>query len=368
MTKHSGKVQTVLGPIDPGALGLTLTHEHLLIDAVGSRPSPASTAADRAKWLEPLSLANYYDQRRNIHLYRDNLRLLSTDEAVQEAVYFKAAGGGGLVDATSVGLARDPLGLAAISRIAGVHVIMGAGFYTADYHPPRIEEMSVEEIRDEIVRDVVEGVLDPSVDSGIVGLVKEDMDWGRPGIQSGIIGEVGLSWPVHPNEEKVLQAAAKAQAMCGASITIHPGRNPKAPIVATQIVEEAGGDLSRTIVGHLDRTVFDIETMLELAKTGCVLEFDLFGWQESFYPLASIDLPNDAIRVNYLVALAQAGYLNSLLISHDIDVKVRFRQFGGEGWEHIPSRIVPVMRRKGFSQDEVDQITVRNPARMLSIA
>ena len=28
----SGKVQTVLGPIEPEDLGITLTHEHLLID------------------------------------------------------------------------------------------------------------------------------------------------------------------------------------------------------------------------------------------------------------------------------------------------------------------------------------------------
>jgi phosphotriesterase-related protein len=368
MSKFSGKVQTVLGPIEPATLGLTLTHEHLLIDAVGSRPSPAVTASDRAKWREPLALSNYYDQRRNIHLYRDNLRLVSVDEAVQEGIHFKAAGGGGLVDATSVGLARDPVGLATISRRAGIHVVMGAGFYTVDYHPERIESMSEEEIRDEIVRDVVDGVPDPSVDSGIVGLVRESRDWASPGIQAGIIGEVGLSWPVHPNEEKVLRAAAMAQGVSGAAVSIHPGRNPEAPITAARIVEDAGGDLSRTIVGHLDRTIFSIEGLRELAKTGCVMEFDLFGWQESFYPLASVDLPNDATRVNYLVSLAEDGYLESLVISHDIDVRVRFRQFGGEGWEHIPLRIVPLMRRKGFSQKDVDQITVGNPSRLLTIS
>jgi predicted metal-dependent phosphotriesterase family hydrolase len=28
----SGKAQTVLGPVDGGAMGITLPHEHLLID------------------------------------------------------------------------------------------------------------------------------------------------------------------------------------------------------------------------------------------------------------------------------------------------------------------------------------------------
>jgi phosphotriesterase-related protein len=132
---------------------------------------------------------------------------------------------------------------------------------------------------------------------------------------------------------------------------------------AIRTVEEAGGDLSRTVMGHLDRTVFEFDGLLELAQTGCYLEFDLFGWQESFYPLAPVDLPNDGTRVNYVVSLAEKGYLDRLLIAHDIDVRVRHRQYGGEG----TLRIVPLMRRKGMSEDEVHQVVVGNPARILTM-
>lgn len=367
MDRQIGKVQTVLGPVEPRDLALTLMHEHLLLDPVGSSSSPAATASDRAKWLEPLTLANYYDHRRNIHLYRDNLLFLSTEEAVREAEFFRAAGGGCIVEVTSMRLGRDPLGLARISRMSGVHVVMGGSYYVHEYHPPKIAAMTEGELRDEIAGDVIDGVPDPTLDAEMSGMVQEGMGWANPGIHSGIIGEIGLTWPVHPDERKVLRASAQAQGLSGAAITIHPGRNPQAPLDAVRTVEEAGGDLSRTVVDHLDRTVFDLEGLLELARTGCYLEFDLFGWQESFYPLAPVDLPSDGTRVNYLIALAEQGYLDRLLISHDIDVRVRRRQFGGEGIEHIPLRIVPLMRRKGMSKEEVEQIVIHNPAKVLTI-
>ena len=46
-----------------------------------------------------------YDPFRN----RDNLELLDEDTAVSEALLFKRAGGGTVVDVTTLGIGRDPL-------------------------------------------------------------------------------------------------------------------------------------------------------------------------------------------------------------------------------------------------------------------
>jgi phosphotriesterase-related protein len=178
-----------------------------------------------------------------------------------------------------------------------------------EYHPPRIDEMSEEEIRDQIVRDVLEGAPDPGLGAETPGMVESGMGWPSTGIRSGLIGEIGLTWPVHPNERKVLRASAQAQVASGAPMTIHPGRNPQAPMDAIRTVEDAGGDLSRTVMGHLDRTVFELDGLLELAQTGCYLEFDLFGWQESFYPLAPVDLPNDGIRANWGIWIGSSSHM-----------------------------------------------------------
>ena len=66
--------------------------------------------------------------------------------------------------------------------------------------------------------------------------------------------------------------------------------------------------------------------------------------------------------------LAEAGYRSKVLMSHDIALKHRQRQFGGHGWRHIPESVTALMRYKGFDEGLIDRILIENPARILSIA
>ena len=346
MSERTGKVQTVLGLVEPESLGHTQTHEHLLIDL--TRPEMYSgPESRRGRGREPITLQNYGWIRRNWDRHIENHRLTSESDAIFEIQRYKAAGGGCVVEATSLGIARDPLGLARIARATGVHVVMGAGYYVAAYHPPEVATLTEGQIAEGIVRDVVEGV-DGS------------------GVRSGIIGEIGLTWPVHPDEAKVLRAAARAQREAGAPLLIHPGRDPRAPLDAMRIVREAGGDPARTIMSHIDRTLFSLDSILELAATGCYLEFDLFGQESSYYPPSPIDMPNDATRVDYLIGLIAAGRVDQLVIAQDICKKVNLSRYGGEGYDHILENVVPLMRRKGMSDETTDVILVHNPARILA--
>jgi phosphotriesterase-related protein len=346
MSIRTGKVQTVLGLVEPSTLGSTQTHEHLLID-LASRVRGEIPAGVQGRAAEPIRLENYYWNRRNPSSNPDNLRLFSEADAIAEMQLYRATGGGAVVDATSIGIARDPRGLARISRASEVQVVMGAGYYVAEYHPPTVAGLSEDAIYEQIVRDVEEGVDDT-------------------GIRSGIIGEIGMTWPVHPDEVKVLRAAARAQVRTGASLLIHPGRNTAAPLHAIGVVKEAGGDPERTIMSHIDRTLFSLEDMVKLAQTGCYVEFDLFGQEISWYPLSPIDMPNDGTRVDYLCGLMAAGYREKLVIAQDICHKVHLTRYGGEGYGHILENVVPIMRRKGMTQDDIDTILVRNPARILA--
>jgi len=53
-------------------------------------------------------------------------------------------------------------------------------------------------------------------------------------------------------ERKVLEAGAAVQTSLGAPLIIHPGRDSTAPEDVTRILQEAGADLSRTVMSHLD--------------------------------------------------------------------------------------------------------------------
>src|SRR5918911_3058601 len=83
---------TVLGPIDGDRLGVTLMHEHLLIDVTYKWQPPAEVTL-RALAEQPITLANLGHVRRNITAVKANLRLDDVDVAAAEARAFKHEGG-----------------------------------------------------------------------------------------------------------------------------------------------------------------------------------------------------------------------------------------------------------------------------------
>ncbi len=346
--RNRGLVQTVLGPVHPSELGSTTTHEHLYADFSfmysPAQDSPSPELADA-----PITLENLGWIRRNYYSNRSNLELMDLDTAIEEVRKYREGGGGAIVDATTTGIGRSPNVLAQISRQSGVHIIMGAGFYVGAAHPRDMDERSADDLAREIISDIVDGVE-------------------GSGVRAGIIGEIGCIWPLAPNERKSLAAAAIAQRETGAAISIHPGRHPDAPLEILQVLANGGADISRVIMGHLDRTVFEFDALQSIAASGCFLEWDLFGNEGSYYPLAEIDLPSDAQRLDFIKGIADGGYSDKIVIGQDIFTKHRLVRYGGHGYGHIFENIVPKMRRKGFSNDVIRAITVGNPARILAFA
>ena len=349
----SGYVQTVLGPVDPKDIGLTLTHEHVLHDLTcgccgadqyetvqpkyvpmmkkpeaGWEPGesgPGTAASWGAKWGQPIALDNLADRQRHWVYYGDQ-KLSSLDDAIYELEQFRRVGGGTIVDQTTRGMGRDPIGLVEVSRAAGVHIVMGTSWYINSYHPPDMDDLSEDQLVDLIVKDI---------DEGVAG-----------GVRAGIIGEVGMEYPMHPNEEKALRASARASVQTGIPLSVHPGTNPQSPFDVVRIVDEAGGDLSRTIMAHCDT----------------------FGWEGSYRQRVPVDQPNDAIRLNWVKAVADAGFASQLLVSCDLALKHWQRQYGGHGWRHMPETITQLMRYKGFEKELIETIFVTNAATILTKA
>jgi phosphotriesterase-related protein len=229
---------------------------------------------------------------------------------------------------------------------------MGASYYVQETHPPaeRTAEKGEEELAEAITRDVLEGADDT-------------------GVRAGLIGEVGCSWPLTDVERKVLRASARAQRATGAPLMIHPGRHQAAPVEIIAVLDGAGADLSRTIICHIDRTVDRPEILAELAATGCILEYDLFGFEHSYYPWSlPIDMPNDAARLRWLRWLFDRGHVAQVVVSQDICFKDKLVRYGGHGYAHILEHVVPLMRDKGFDETEIAAILVDNPRRLLAFA
>ena len=345
----AGKVQTVRGLLEPDELGVTLAHEHLLVD-LSPTYTPPTSSDEREFWDQRVSLETIGRIRHHFMPNRDNVILSDIPTAIDEISLYRQHGGRSLVDATSIGIARDPSGLAEISRSTGVNVVMGSSYYVDAAHPTDMVCRGEADIRDEIVRDVTDGAQGTA-------------------IRSGIIGEIGCSWPLTANERKVLRASAGAQRMTGAALLIHPGRNEAAPLEILGVLEEAGADLGRTVMSHIDRTVFERDNLVRIAETGCYLEWDLFGREESLYPFnPAINMPSDAKRMDDIAWAASRGYGRKIVVSQDICSKFRLQRYGGHGYYYLLSQIAPRMRARGFAAELVDDIFVNNPREILTFA
>jgi phosphotriesterase-related protein len=346
---RSGQIQTVLGAVAPGAIGITLPHEHLLIDFTVMFAEPAA-AIDKARAQEPVSLGNLGWVRQHFNASLDNLRLLDEQVAQDEIRLFEQAGGQTVVDPTPKTLGRDPHALARIARATGLNVVMGAGYYVAASHPADMDRRTVDELAREMSADVTSGV-------------------GNTGVRAGLIGEIGTTYPWTDNEKKVLRAAVIAQRETGAPLMIHPGRHPAMPMELAEFVQKEGGDLRRTIMCHLCRTIADVRAVIDLARTGIWLEYDLFGMENSYYPYnPSFDMPNDGGRMAHVLALIGAGHHDQILLSHDIAYKTSLVKYGGYGYHHLLVNVVPRLRAKGVDDVGLRRLLVENPARAFAFA
>src|SRR5829696_8896247 len=215
-------VNTVLGPVAPSDLGMVLPHEHLLVDTT-CYYQPAEAASARALGEGHVEMANLGRLRRNLFLVRDNLVLDDVELAIEEAQEFRKLGGGTIVDLSLPDIGRDPVALQAISRMTGLHVIMGCGHYVHHAHPQALHDETVESIAERLIGELTDGV-------------------GEGRVRPGIIGEIGTWDPLHPNEEKVLRAAARAQRKTGIAITIHVHIAARKGADVVRVLADEGAD------------------------------------------------------------------------------------------------------------------------------
>jgi len=348
-TSLAGQAQTVLGPIAGEAMGITLPHEHLLIDFAVMFREPAA-GAERGLSRQPVTLANLGWVRHHFSSNLDNLQLLDETVARDEALLFRHAGGQTFVDPTNRGLARDPLALARVARATGLNIIMGSGYYVDAAHPPGMDRRAVDDIARELVADLTVGV-------------------DGTGVRAGFIGEIGTTWPWTDNEKKVVRAAVAAQRETGAALMIHPGRHERLPLAIVDFIRKEGADLERTIMCHIERTIADPGVLLELAATGVRLEYDLFGLETSYYPYnPAFDMPNDGERMRQILFLIERGHLAQLLMSHDIAYKHCLTRWGGFGYHHLLVNVIPRLRARGADDRTVQTLLVDNPRRAFTYA
>jgi phosphotriesterase-related protein len=344
---RSGRVMTVRGAVPLDALGTTLMHEHLLLDARSWWHRPKEP-----EWLHlassPVHAGILGELRMDPFANLDNCRLDDEKLAIAELLPLKALGGATVVDPTCRGIGRDPLALKRISEATGLNIVMGAGYYLQGSHPPGVAQMSAAGIADEIVRDALEGV-------------------DGTGVRIGLIGEIGVSGDFTADEEKSLIGAARAQRRTGLPLMVHlPGWFRHGHRVL-DIVEAEGGELRHTVLCHMNPSHDDVAYQTRLAGRRAFIEYDMIG-MDYWYADQGVQCPSDDENARAIKHLVDLGHGDRVLLSQDVFLKMMLTRYGGFGYAYLLRHFVPRLRRHGVSEEAIRTMLVENPRRVFGEA
>ena len=334
-------ITTVFGDIKKETVGHILPHEHLMCD-MRNFLEPTGDP----EFYEPLSLSNYGLVRLNPYAVRDNALLNSEEDTIYELKKFKAAGGDMFVN-LGTGRARRPESLKRISEATGVKVVVASGKYLEGTEEDRAK--TEDELYEDIIKDFTVGIYDT-------------------GVKAGVIGEIGTGDVMTDFQKRSLRAAARAQKTTGAGLQIHASLWTREGLNALAMALEQGANPEKICIDHVDVRL-DEEYILSILKTGASVEFDDFGKEyycdqrRSNFLLGSF--ATDVERVKFLKMLCDKGYSKQILLSNDICMKSMLHRYGGWGYDHIITNIVPMMEDFGISSTDIEYMTVINPRNLL---
>ncbi len=336
----------VCGKVNREELGIVTPHEHVFIDISAffeERPlRDIEKPAEEKVKMEHLGQLN-----RDPYALKDNLKLDDYETQKKEILRFKRAGGSTIVDATMPGIGRDPKTLKRISEETGINIVMGTGYYVTSTHPEKLKSMTEEEIADEMVRELTEGV---------------------DGVKAGVIGEIGISEIFNEDERRVLRASAIAHKKTGAGVLVHINPWTVNGKEATDILLDKGVAPDRIAISHIDVENREDYVMYMLEK-GVYVEFDNFGKEYYVEAEARHDgygcFVSDVQRIEFMKKLIEKGYANQILLSCDVCLKTCLRTYGAWGYDHVLVNIVPMMKETGIKEEDIDIMLKENPINFL---
>ena len=327
----STTVQTVREPIETSALGRTYLHEHIFV-----------LSADVQQ--------NYPDE------WGDEETRVA--DAVQKLSALAAQGVRTIVDPTVVGLGRY---IPRIQRIAeqlpDLNIVVATGCYTYDDVPfffhhrgPALNAITGAEVPDPMV-DMFVG----DIEDGIAGT----------GVKAALLKCAIDAHGLTPGVDRVMRAVARAHQRTGTPITVHthPGSHT-ALEVKRVLCDEEGVDPRRVVLGHSGDTT-DVDHLTELAEAGFVLGMDRFG--------INLDTTFEA-RADTVVEMCRRGYADQMVLSQDASCYIDWIDPGVMSmmtqWHylHIEDDVLPYLREKGVTEEQVTTMLVDVPRRYFETA
>ena len=308
-------VRTVLGDIEPSELGVTYSHEHLVIDG------------GRAVLLEP------------------DFDLSDVDRMATEVAAAAALGLRSVVDAMPCDAGRNVEKLAELSRRTGVRIVAPTGLHHDRFYGPShwSRHVSVEELAGLFVADIAVGI--------------DALDYGGPVIRrteycAGVIKVAGSTGGPSTRDRAVFEAAAAAHRSTGAPFLTHCEGGTGA-LEQVRLLVDHGVDARYVVLSHVDKIV-DREYHRELLSTGAFAEYDgSFRWG---------DRPNGTLQL--LQWMAEDDLIDQVTLGMDAARQGYYAVYGGSpglGW--LLDGFSAAMDQVGLHAAARRRLFVTNPAR-----
>jgi len=238
----------------------------------------------------------------------------------QELVTARNEGVACIVDGGHPDSGRDINFLRQASKMSGVPVVAGGGFYAQPWYPKEISTMSESQIVDALIKQADTDTL-------------------------GAWGEIGSWDEITTDERKVFRAIGRAHVATNIPIFTHTGIPGKSALEQLDLLEDAGVNPNRVVIGHLGNLAdANVYVHKIVCRRGAYVGFDRQGGG------------GDANVVPMVLALLEAGYADRLMFSSDTM----------RGYGKTLTVFLPKLRAAGVSDDVLHQITVNNSRRWLA--
>ncbi len=305
-----GCVNTVAGPVGPESLGVTLMHEHVLVDFIG---------ADRVS-------RERYDADEVFRV------------ALPHLVALRASGCQTLVECTPSFLGRDPSLLRRLSDAAGLTLVTNTGYYGAaddKYLPDHAFRETADQLAARWTAEFRDGIEGTGIRPGFLKI----------GVDPGPLSEV---------DRKLIVAAGRCHLATGLAICVHTGNGEAAlDILETLKRERVAASAYVWIHAQSEK---DRSLHVRAAESGAWLEFD--GVRQE-------TLEGHLEAVTDMIA---RGHLGRLLVSQDAGW-YRVGEPGGgsyRGYRFLFDSFLPALRGRGVSDAQIRRLLVDNPAAALA--
>lgn len=327
---------TVLGDSVREDYDLVLAHEHVFLDlrsslVTASKSVELTTGKVTVDTAARIRATNPFSCEDNLLI--DDIDLMSREMEVLAGQRVL------IIDVTPDTLGRRATRLAILSARTGVDIVMGCGAYLESSWPVGMVDLTQDQLTDHILQQF-KATQRPSV-----------------------IGEIGIGPILRENECRSLRAAATAQQQLDVPLYVHVSPWHLLAHEALDLVEEAGGNLERVVICHVDGSLASgTDYARSVLERGCYISFDIWG-NEAMH--GSRTLPSDSLRASAAARLTIDGFGDRILHSQDNCTKTQLSVFGGPGYGHLGTVGRALLLDAGLDDEQVHRHLVRNPLDLL---